>query len=121
MENMSFGRFIAGPHHQDHPSALGGILDSSRLAAIFAGLEFAGLLCLQRFADDSPGNASYQSSRPMPVHRHKMRTDRGKIHPHNCQSFRDLEAVMVKKMAPLTLICLGLVPTGLFSYESILL
>jgi hypothetical protein len=29
MENTSFGRFSTDPHHQDHPAAVGGILDPS--------------------------------------------------------------------------------------------
>jgi hypothetical protein len=37
--------------------AVGGILDSSRWAAIFARLKFAGLLYLQHFAGESPGYA----------------------------------------------------------------
>jgi hypothetical protein len=37
MKNMSSGRFSAGPHHQAHSAALGGILDSSGLL-LFADL-----------------------------------------------------------------------------------
>jgi hypothetical protein len=39
------------------PAAVGGILGSGELAAIFAGLEFAGLLYLQHFAGKSQGYA----------------------------------------------------------------
>ncbi len=41
--------------------ALCGIPDSGRLAAILAGLEFDGLLCLMRLAGKSPEYASLKS------------------------------------------------------------
>jgi hypothetical protein len=47
---MAFSRFNAGPDCQDHPAAVGGILDSDGLVAIFAGLAF--------FTGKSPGDAS---------------------------------------------------------------
>jgi hypothetical protein len=56
MENTPFSRFSAGPHHQDHPAVLGGILDSGGLASIFAGLEPAGFLYLKSFAAKIPGD-----------------------------------------------------------------
>ncbi len=58
MENMSSGRFSAGPHNRDPPAPLGEILDSGRLAAKFARLEIIGLLYLQCFAGESPSDAS---------------------------------------------------------------
>ncbi len=58
MENMFFSRISAGPHCQDRPAVLSGILDSGGLAAIFAGLEPAGLLYLSHFAGESPGSSS---------------------------------------------------------------
>jgi hypothetical protein len=50
MENMTFGGFSADQHGQNHPAAVGGILDFGGLAAICAILEFTGLFYLQRFA-----------------------------------------------------------------------
>jgi hypothetical protein len=44
--------------------AVGGIPIFGGLAAIFAGLEFAGLLYLMRFAGESPGYASLKSGLP---------------------------------------------------------
>jgi hypothetical protein len=38
MENTSFRGLIAGPHCQDQPAVVGGILDTGGFAAIFAGL-----------------------------------------------------------------------------------
>ncbi len=49
-ENMAFGRFSASPCRQDHSAVVGVIMDSGRMATIFASLEFAGLfylVCLQ--------------------------------------------------------------------------
>jgi hypothetical protein len=40
---MTSGGFSDGPQCQEHPAVVSGILDSGRLATIFAGLEFAGL------------------------------------------------------------------------------
>ncbi len=56
MESTSSSRFNAGQHHQDYPAFLGGILDTSGLAAIFTGLESAGLPYVERFAGESPGD-----------------------------------------------------------------
>jgi hypothetical protein len=42
-DNTYSSRFWAGQHCEDYPVVLSRILDSSRLAAIFAGLEPAGL------------------------------------------------------------------------------
>ncbi len=38
-KNTSFSGFSSGLHRKNHPAAIGRILDSSRLVAIFAGLE----------------------------------------------------------------------------------
>ncbi len=54
MENITSGRFSAGPHHQDCLAALGGVLDSGGLTSLFARLEVAGLLCLQHFTGAIP-------------------------------------------------------------------
>jgi hypothetical protein len=45
--------------NQDHPAVLCKILDSGRLAAIFAGLEHAGVICLVHLAGENPGDASH--------------------------------------------------------------
>jgi hypothetical protein len=47
MENMSSSGFSASMHRHDYPAALGGILDFGGMAAIFEGLEPAGLLYLE--------------------------------------------------------------------------
>jgi hypothetical protein len=59
MKNMPFGEFSAGLRHPNHQAAVGGILVFDRLAAMFAGLEFAGLLNRQLFAGKRPGYASH--------------------------------------------------------------
>ncbi len=81
MGNTCFGE--AGLHRQNHPAAVGAILVSGRLAAIFAGHEFAGLLYLQRFADESSGYASLKSGHPTSVHRHGTVPASGSMHPQN--------------------------------------
>jgi hypothetical protein len=58
MENMSFGGFSAGPHCKEHPVAVGRILDSSKFAAIFVGLEPAELCYLACFGVESPDDVS---------------------------------------------------------------
>ncbi len=58
--NMTSGGFSDGPQCQEHPAVVSGILDSGRLATIFAGLEFAGLLSLAHFAGERPGDISRQ-------------------------------------------------------------
>jgi hypothetical protein len=50
-------RQISGSHQQDHPTVLSRILDSSRLAAIFARLELVELLYLEGSASESPSYA----------------------------------------------------------------
>jgi hypothetical protein len=72
MENTPFCEFTAGLHHQNHPVAVGGIPISSKLAAIFARLEFAGFLYSMHFAGESPGCASLKSGRPTFIHRQEM-------------------------------------------------
>jgi hypothetical protein len=53
------------------------------LAAIFAGLEFAGFLYLMRFEGKSPGYASLKSGCPTSVHRRGMGLASGGIYPQN--------------------------------------
>jgi hypothetical protein len=57
-EYMSFRGFSTGPHCQDYPAVVGRILESGGLDAIFAELEFEGLLFLVCCASESPGDAS---------------------------------------------------------------
>ena len=82
-ENTTAGGFSAGPHRQNHPEDLSGILDSGGLAAIFAGLEPAGLLFLQRFAGKRPGEASQKFGRPRSAHRRKIGPGSGGINLKN--------------------------------------
>ena len=82
-ENTTAGGFSAGPHRQDHPAVLCGILDSDGFAAIFAGLQHAGLLFLQRIAGKSPSDASRKSGCPTSVHRRGIGPDIGGISPKN--------------------------------------
>jgi hypothetical protein len=66
IENKSFSMDSA-PAYSTPPNHPGGYwrnLDSSRLAAIFANFEFAGLLYLQRCASKRTGYASHQSGPP---------------------------------------------------------
>ncbi len=69
MQSTYFSGFSAGLHHKNNPVAVNGILYSGGLAALFARLEFAELLYLQRIAGKSLGYASRQSSRPTSLHR----------------------------------------------------
>jgi hypothetical protein len=59
MEKKPFGRFSTS---QGHPAALCGILDSGRLATIFARLEPTGLCYLAHFCQQSSGYASRKST-----------------------------------------------------------
>jgi hypothetical protein len=59
MENITSGRFSAGPHHQDYLAALGGVLDSGGLTSLFARLEVTGLLYLQHFAGKIQSDTSH--------------------------------------------------------------
>ncbi len=72
MQSTYFSGFSAGLHHKNNPVAVNVILYSGGLAALFARLEFVGLLYLQRFAGKSPGYASGQSSCPTSLHRRGM-------------------------------------------------
>jgi hypothetical protein len=58
IENTSFCGFSACLRRPNHLAAVGGILVSRGFAAIFAELDFAGLLNRQRFAAKRPGYAS---------------------------------------------------------------
>jgi hypothetical protein len=58
MENTPFGGFSASLRHSNQLAAVGRILVFSGLAAIFAELEFAGLLNRQRLAAKRSGYAS---------------------------------------------------------------
>jgi hypothetical protein len=58
MENTPFGRFSSGLRRPNLLAAVDGILVFGGLAAIFAELEFAGLLNWQRFAAKRSGYAS---------------------------------------------------------------
>jgi hypothetical protein len=69
IENTSFYGFSAGLRRPNRLAAVGGILVFSGLAAIFAGLEFAGLWHQASFAGKSPSYASLKSKRPTSVHR----------------------------------------------------
>jgi hypothetical protein len=55
---MPFGGFSPGLRHLNQLAAVAEILVFGGLAAIFAELEFAGLLNWQRFAAKRPGYAS---------------------------------------------------------------
>ncbi len=68
IENMPICGFSAGLRRPNHLAAIGGILVFGGLAAIFAGLEFAGLRHQACFAGKSPSYASLKSKRPTSVH-----------------------------------------------------
>ncbi len=55
---MPFGGFSAGLRRPNKLAAVGGILVFGGVAAIFAGLEFTGLLNRQHFAAKRPGYTS---------------------------------------------------------------
>ncbi len=55
MESMPFGRFSAGLCPRNQLATVGGILVFGGFAALFAELEFAGLLNRQRWAAKKPG------------------------------------------------------------------
>jgi hypothetical protein len=63
MENTPFGGFGAGLCPQNRLAAVGRIRASGVSAAIFAELEFTGLLYIMHFADESPGYSSLKSGR----------------------------------------------------------
>jgi hypothetical protein len=89
-----------GQHWHDYPAVLGRTLGSGRLAAIFAKLEFAGLLNLVRFAGKSPDDASSQSGRPTSVHRSGMGPASGRIHPQDLPLIPPQPTLSWGKMAP---------------------
>jgi hypothetical protein len=60
---------------------LGGITIFGGLAAIFAGLELAGLLHPMSFVGESPSYASLKSGRHMSVHRRGRGPASGDIYP----------------------------------------
>jgi hypothetical protein len=60
------------------------------LAAIFAGLEFGGLLYLQHFTAKRPGYASRSSGCPASVHRYGMGLASGNIYPQDLPLFPPL-------------------------------
>jgi hypothetical protein len=53
------------------------------MAAIFAGLEFAGLLFITHFAGERPGYASLKSGRSISVHRRRMGLANGRMNLQN--------------------------------------
>jgi hypothetical protein len=63
--------------------AVGGIPIFCGLAAIFNGLEFAGLFYLTRFAGERPGNNSRLFEHPISVHRCGMGPASGGIYLQN--------------------------------------
>jgi hypothetical protein len=69
IENTSFCEFSPGLRRPNHLAAVGRILVFGGLAAIFAGLEFAGLRHQAPFAGKRPSYASLKSKRPTSVHR----------------------------------------------------
>jgi hypothetical protein len=80
-ENTSFCGFSAGLRRPNQLAAVGGILVFGGLAAIFAGLEFAGLRHQARFAGKSPSYASLKSKRPTSVHRSGIGPESGSPDP----------------------------------------
>jgi hypothetical protein len=83
MENTPFSGFSSGLCRQNCLAIVGGIHISGGLAAIFAGLEFAGLLYMMRFAGESPGYASFKSEPPTSVHPRRIGPVRGGIYLQN--------------------------------------
>jgi hypothetical protein len=83
IENTSFCRFSADLRRPNHLAAVGGILVFGGLAAIFAGLEFAGLRHQAHFASKSPSYASLKSKRPMSVHRSGIGPESGGQDPQH--------------------------------------
>ncbi len=67
----------------DSALAVSGISIFGGLAAIFAGLEFEGLLYIMRFSGGSPGFASLKSGHPTSVHHRGMGPASGSIDQQN--------------------------------------
>ncbi len=86
-ENTPFGGFSAGLRRLNQLAAIGGILVFGGLAAIFAELEFAGLLNRQHFAAKRSGYASRIFCGPMSVRRCGMGSASGGIDPKNMSLF----------------------------------
>ncbi len=82
-ENTSFCGFSAGLRRPNHLAAVGGTLVFDGLAAIFAGLEFAGLRHQARFAGKSPSYASLKSKCPTSVHRSGIGPESGGPDPQH--------------------------------------
>jgi hypothetical protein len=85
MENMLSVGFTTSPHHQDHPAVLDRILDSGKLAPIFARLHWTslfGAFCWRKFS-----NASCQSGCLSSLYRHRMGPASGGIHHKTCCLF----------------------------------
>ncbi len=67
----------------NHPAAVAGIPIFGGLAAIFGGLEFAGLLYLTCFSGKSPGYASLKSGHHTSVHCSGIGPASSCIYPQN--------------------------------------
>ncbi len=89
IENTSFCGFSAGLRRPNHLVADGGILVFGGFAAIFAGLQFAGLRHQACFAGKSPSYTSLKSKRPTSVHRSGIGPERGGPDPQHI-GFRQL-------------------------------
>jgi hypothetical protein len=83
IEYTPFCGFSAGLRCPNHLAAVGGILLSSRFAAIFAELELAGLRHQARFAGKSLSYATLKFYRPMSVHRRGIGAESDGIFPPN--------------------------------------
>jgi hypothetical protein len=90
-ENTLFRGFSPVLHCQNHPAAVDGLRFSSGSAAIFAGLEFAGLFHLMCFAGVSPGYASIKSGRILSIRRRRIGPASGDIFPHNMRQENEVK------------------------------
>ncbi len=84
---MPFGGFSAALRRSNQLAAVGGILVFGGLAAIFAELEFAGLLNWQRWADKRSGYTSCKFGGPTSVRRCGMEPTSGSPDPQNMPLF----------------------------------
>jgi hypothetical protein len=87
MENKPFGGFSSGLRRLNQLASVGGMLVFGGFAAIFAELEFAGLLNRQRFAAKRSGYASRKFSGPTSVGHYGIRPASGGIDPQNMPLF----------------------------------
>jgi hypothetical protein len=87
MENTPFGGLSAGLRRLNQLASVGGILVFGGLAAIFAELEFAGLLNWQRYAAKRSGYASRKFGGPTSVHRCGIRPASSGVDPQNMPLF----------------------------------